>query len=91
MLGGSAGQFVVGPLIHGTIVWQQFWTFSGLALVVLAVLVLLSAPAGDHARLAGSESILSIFKPYKIVLSNPQSYLCDSPPGCSSSRPPSST
>lgn len=25
MLGGSAGQFSVAPLIHGPITWQQFW------------------------------------------------------------------
>src|SRR5271165_5177637 len=27
MLGGSAGQFVVAPLIHGPITWQQFWLY----------------------------------------------------------------
>jgi MFS family permease len=35
MLGGSAGQFAVGPMIHGLISWQQFWIFSGIALVVV--------------------------------------------------------
>jgi len=34
MLGGSAGQFAVGPLIHGVITWQQFWFFSGVALLI---------------------------------------------------------
>jgi hypothetical protein len=31
MLGGSAGQFLVGPLIHGGLNWQVFWVLLGLA------------------------------------------------------------
>src|SRR5580693_127206 len=42
MLGGSAGQFAVGPLIHGLVSWQQFWIFSGLALMVIAAVVLIA-------------------------------------------------
>lgn len=77
MLGGSAGQFAVGPMIHGLILWQQFWFFAGAALLVVAVVVLISTPAGHDVRpAAASGSILSMFKPYKTVLSNPQSYLC---------------
>jgi MFS family permease len=76
MLGGSAGQFAVGPLIHGMISWQQFWIFSGVALAVLAVVILIATPSGHDTRPANTGSLLSVFKPYKIVLSNPQSYLC---------------
>jgi MFS family permease len=76
MLGGSAGQFVVGPLIHGTIDWQQFWIFAGLALAVVSVLVWISTPGGHDARPAGPSPLLSMFTPYKTVLTNPQSYLC---------------
>jgi MFS family permease len=77
MLGGSSGQFVVGPLIHGLLTWQQFWIFSGIALGVLALLIVIATPAGHDARPAGSSgSLLSILKPYRTVLSNPQSYLC---------------
>ena len=77
MLGGSAGQFAVGPMIHGFITWQQFWLFAGLALLAIAVVVTIATPAGHDARPAGaSTSLLSMFKPYKTVLSNPQSYLC---------------
>jgi MFS family permease len=76
MLGGSAGQFAVGPLIHGVISWQQFWIFAGGAFVILAVVILIATPSGHDARPAGSRSLLSMFKPYKTVLSNPQSYLC---------------
>jgi MFS family permease len=77
MLGGSAGQFAVGPLIHGIITWQQFWFFSGVALLVLAAVILVATPSGHDTRPATtSGSLLSVFKPYKVVLSNPQSYLC---------------
>jgi len=77
MLGGSAGQFAVGPMIHGLISWQQFWLLAGAALLVVAVIVLVTTPAGHDARPADSgTSWLSMFRPYKTVLSNPQSYLC---------------
>jgi MFS family permease len=76
MLGGSAGQFAVGPMIHGLISWQQFWIFSGIALLAVAAVVLIATPPGHDARPAGGGSLLSMFKPYKIVLSNPQSWLC---------------
>src|SRR5580693_8750809 len=42
MLGGSAGQFAVGSLIHGTLGWRGFWIFSGLALMVIAAVVLIA-------------------------------------------------
>jgi MFS family permease len=76
MLGGSAGQFAVGPMIHGFITWQQFWIFAGIALLVVAAVVLLATQAGHDTRRAGSGSLLSMFRPYKVVLTNPQSYLC---------------
>jgi len=77
MMGGSAGQFAVGPMIHGVISWQQFWLFAGVALLAVAVVVVIATPGGHDARPAGADtSLLSMFKPYKIVLTNPQSYLC---------------
>src|ERR1700685_2879162 len=35
MLGGSAGQFAVGPLIHGTLGWKGFWVATAIACVVI--------------------------------------------------------
>ena len=73
MLGGSAGQFVVGPLIHGPIPWQAFWIYAGVALAIVGVGMLVVTP-GDHKPVRGS--VWSMFAPYKVVLTNPQSYLC---------------
>jgi len=73
MLGGFAGQFAVGPLVHGPVAWPWFWVYAGIALALLAVLLLVSTPA-SHAPSSGS--IWSMFAPYKVVLTNPQSYLC---------------
>src|SRR4029077_16161915 len=30
MAGGSAGQFLVGPIIQGGLPWDQFWIYAGL-------------------------------------------------------------
>jgi len=73
MLGGFAGQFVVGPLVHGPIGWQVFWLYAGLLLVILGAATLALIPAGEQRP---SGSVWSIFAPYKVVLTNPQSYLC---------------
>jgi len=73
MLGGFAGQFVVGPLVHGPIGWQAFWLYAGLVLVILGAATLALVPAGEHRP---SGSVWSILAPYKVVLTNPQYYLC---------------
>lgn len=73
MLGGSAGQFSVAPLIHGPMTWQHFWIYSGLILVVLALLTWMATPGGHDP---GQDARASVIGPYKRVLSNPQSYLC---------------
>ncbi len=73
MLGGFAGQFAVGPLVHGPIAWQDFWMLAGAALAVVAVLMLIATPS-EHAPAQGP--VWSMFAPYKVVLSNPQSWLC---------------
>jgi len=73
MLGGFAGQFAVGPLVQGLISWQWFWIGAGGVLALLALLLLWATPA-SHAPAKGS--LWAMFAPYKVVLSNPQSYLC---------------
>jgi MFS family permease len=76
MLGGAGGQFVVSPLIHGTISWQHFWIAAGAVAAVLALITLLATPREPERMAAGRGTVAQMFAPYKIVLSNPQSYLC---------------
>ncbi|MDN3564145.1 MFS transporter [Paeniroseomonas aquatica] len=73
MLGGFAGQFAVSPLVHGTIPWESFWIYSGALLALLAVVALVVTPRRED-RAPGT--FWSMFAPYRIVLTNPQSYLC---------------
>jgi MFS family permease len=73
MLGGFAGQFVVGPLVHGPITWQAFWLYAGLLLVAVAVLVFIITPGREEPARG---SVWTMFAPYKVVLANPQSWLC---------------
>src|SRR5262245_7769407 len=73
MLGGFAGQFTVGPLVHGPIAWQSFWVYSGFLLAIVAACILIVTP-GRHEP--GRGPVWAMFTPYKLVLKNPQSYLC---------------
>ena len=76
MLGGAGGQFVVSPLIHGTISWQHFWLAAGALCAVLALVTLIATPSEPDRMAAGRGTLGQMFAPYKVVLSNPQSYLC---------------
>jgi MFS family permease len=75
MLGGAAGQFVVAPLIHGPLAWQQFWIYAGVVTLFIAAAMFFATPREDLSQ-GSSASIWSTFAPYKTVLTNPQSYLC---------------
>jgi MFS family permease len=74
MLGGSAGQFAVAPLVHGPISWQHFWIYAGLVTLVIAAALLVATPKREEPPAKGA--VWTMFAPFKIVLSNPQSYLC---------------
>ena len=74
MLGGTAGQIVVGKWISAGVSVPQFWTGIGVAVVVVAVGLMWITPQEPCAsRAKASGGVLST---YKIVFSNPQSYLC---------------
>jgi len=76
MLGGSAGQFAIGPMIEHGMGIHTIWIGFGVIILVVAVLLFLATPkeqSGSHAQDGGAGSVLT---PYKIVFSNPQSYLC---------------
>jgi MFS family permease len=73
MAGGSAGQFVVGPLIASGMPWRSFWIGMGLAAFVIAVILLAMLPRPAASASKGSEGVLRAFG---IVFRNPQSILC---------------
>ena len=76
MLGGSAGQFAVGPMIQRGLGVKEFWIGLGVVCLVNAILLYVVTPRealGPHAETGGVGGLL---RPYKIVFSNPQSYLC---------------
>jgi MFS family permease len=75
MLGGTAGQLVVGGWIsHGTSI-PEFWGRIGIVVLVVAVILLWTTPKETPSAPQGKPSG-GIFSTYKIVFSNPQSYLC---------------
>ena len=75
MLGGSVGQIGVGPLVKGTITVPTFWIASGALVLIVAALLVWITPKEPRIQAAPSDST-GILRPYMIVFSNPQSYLC---------------
>lgn len=75
MGGGSAGQFLVGPLIKHGLPWGQFWVYSGILGLALAacMFALLPREAPKGRGTGGWGSLLSSLK---TVFLNPQSILC---------------
>ena len=75
MAGGSAGQFVVGPVIAAGVSWNTFWLLMGLGgLAISAVLYFLlpeSQPAvrRDDSLKGAANALVTVFR-------NPQSILC---------------
>jgi MFS family permease len=79
MAGGSAGQFVVGPLIASGVAWNMFWLWMGLGGIVISALLygmLPEAPRSDHDRDRSSDWLRSAGRAIGIVFRNPQSILC---------------
>jgi MFS family permease len=75
MLGGCAGQFVVGPWLERGVPWQSVWHWLAISSFVAGVLLLLVTPS--ETRPPGRPSGWgSLVHPYSTVFRNPQSYLC---------------
>ena len=74
MAGGSAGQFVVGPIIASGTPWNGFWTVMGVAGLVIAALLLFLLPSRTAS--AADADKPSVGRSLAIVFSNPQSILC---------------
>jgi MFS family permease len=72
MAGGSAGQFVVGPLIASGLPWDRFWLLMGLAGIPIAVGLFVLMPRQER-KPGGLGPAL---KGMGTVFLNPQSILC---------------
>ena len=75
MAGGSAGQFVVGPMIASGTPWHVFWSAMGVAALVIAVALLALLPSSKPAA-AQVSWIAEAGRAIRVVLTNPQSILC---------------
>lgn len=75
MAGGSAGQFVVGPIISKGIAWSAFWSFMGVAGVVLGALLFFLIPREEKSN-AAEKSSTGVIQGFIAVFKNPQSILC---------------
>ena len=75
MAGGSAGQFVVGPIIASGTPWSTFWSAMGVAALVICGALLMLIPTAAAKR--PEKSFLSeAGQAIGAVLKNPQSWLC---------------
>jgi MFS family permease len=75
MAGGSAGQFLVGPMISAGIVWSTFWFGMGVAGLVIGVLLFLLLPEAPAKR-RDDDWLKSAGRTLLLVFRNPQSILC---------------
>ena len=75
MAGGSAGQFVVGPVIGSGVPWQQFWIVMGVGGLAISALLFVLLPS--HTVAAGNQDWLrTALRSMGVVFRNPQSILC---------------
>ena len=75
MAGGSAGQFVVGPVIASGVPWSRFWIVMGVAGLVIGGLLYALIPKAEKAD-GGSDWLRSVASAMRTVFFNPQSILC---------------
>ncbi len=75
MAGGSAGQFVVGPVIASGVPWTRFWIVMGVAGLAIGALLLALLPKAEKAE-GGSDWLRSAARGMRTVFLNPQSILC---------------
>ena len=78
MAGGSAGQFVVGPLITSGVPWNQFWLVMGVIGIPIAFLLFMLIPKqGPNSGKEQSRGGLgTAMRAMGAVFVNPQSILC---------------
>lgn len=75
MAGGSAGQFLVGPLIAAGVPWRGFWLGMGALGIGICLLLALLLPASTPAP-AQQDWLRGAARALGTVFRNPQSILC---------------
>jgi MFS family permease len=75
MAGGSAGQFVVGPMIGRGLSWNAFWGGMGLIGLLIGGVLLFLIPKEERTEQSGS-GLKSTVEAFSTVFKNPQSLLC---------------
>ena len=77
MAGGSAGQFLVGPIIKSGASWDRFWIYAGcLGLIISGVLLVLLPKEPPKATASGVGAFTALLRSLGKVFRNPQSILC---------------
>ena len=80
MAGGSAGQFLVGPMIAGGIPWYTFWIGMGVIGIGVGalLLMLLPRPSTEPVKPAASDQdwARAALRALATVFRNPHSWLC---------------
>ncbi len=75
MAGGSAGQFVVGPIIASGVPWSAFWVAMGIGGLAISVLLVFLIPAPEPSA-RRDNWIRAAGTGLGVVFRNPQSILC---------------
>jgi len=75
MAGGSAGQFVVGPMIASGVPWRGFWIGMGLAGLAISALLYFMLPAPQQPP-QRADWLRGAARALGVVFRNPQSILC---------------
>jgi len=75
MAGGSAGQFLVGPLISRGLSWSNFWIGMGVVGLGIGVVLFFLIPKEEPKQESGGW-LKSTAEGFGIVFRNPQSILC---------------
>ena len=75
MAGGSAGQFVVGPLIGNGLSWSAFWIGMGVFGLVIGATLFFLIPKEQQASQSGNW-FKTTAAAFGAVFKNPQSILC---------------
>ena len=74
MAGGSAGQFLVGPLIGNGLSWSNFWIGMGIAGILMGGVLFLLIPSQEAGK--QSSGLRETVNGFVTVFKNPQSLLC---------------